>query len=201
MKRLGYLLIALGFLGGALASVIRESGVPWPHFALGLGVGVAGLVLVRLGERQRIQTQREAAGSLEDLIATLERITANSRQLDAEKAHLDPRTLHTRIDATFRRDLAHFMANRERIIHACGLQAYADVMSPLATGERYLNRVWSASTDGYVDEAWTYLERAAAQFAEAYAHLTRLASSDQRSAVSGQRSGLNADDGRLMADG
>jgi len=34
-------------------------------------------------------------------------------------------------------------------------------------GERYINRVWSASTDGYVDEVRTYLKRATEQFSEA----------------------------------
>jgi len=40
-------------------------------------------------------------------------------------------------------------------------------MSAFATGERYINRVWSASTDGYVDEVRSYLERALQQFREA----------------------------------
>ena len=38
------------------------------------------------------------------------------------------------------------------MIHVFGMQNYADVMSNFAAGERYINRVWSASTDGYVDE-------------------------------------------------
>jgi hypothetical protein len=47
------------------------------------------------------------------------------------------------------------------------LQNYADVMSAFAAGERYINRVWSASTDGYVDEVRSYLERATQQFRDA----------------------------------
>jgi len=41
------------------------------------------------------------------------------------------------------------------------------VMSAFAAGERYINRVWSASTDGYVEEVRSYLERATQQFREA----------------------------------
>jgi hypothetical protein len=41
------------------------------------------------------------------------------------------------------------------------------VMSAFAAGERYINRVWSASTDGYIDEVRSYLERATQQFGEA----------------------------------
>ena len=57
-----------------------------------------------------------------------------------------------------------FVESRQSIAHSYGLQAYAEVMNEFAAGERYLNRVWSASTDGYIDEAHTYLEKARRQF-------------------------------------
>ena len=60
------------------------------------------------------------------------------------------------------------------MIHVFGIQNYADVMSNFAAGERYINRVWSASTDGYVDEVREYLERAHRQFIEGYRHFTEL---------------------------
>ena len=63
-----------------------------------------------------------------------------------------------RIDELFPGDLNKFVEARETIPHVYRLQAYADVMSHFAAGERYLNRVWSASADGYVDEVRTYLE-------------------------------------------
>jgi hypothetical protein len=47
---------------------------------------------------------------------------------------------------------------------AYGLPGFAAVMGPYAGGERYLNRVWSASADGYVDEVEDYLGRALEQF-------------------------------------
>ena len=37
-------------------------------------------------------------------------------------------------------------------------------MSAFAAAERYLNRVWSASADGYRDEVNLYLDRACDQF-------------------------------------
>jgi hypothetical protein len=58
--------------------------------------------------------------------------------------------------------------------HVFGMQGYADVMSAFAAGERYINRVWSASTDGYEDEVRRYIERAAGQFDEARALFVRL---------------------------
>jgi hypothetical protein len=47
-------------------------------------------------------------------------------------------------------------------------------MSCFAAGERYLNRVWSASADGYVDEVNAYLDKAQAQFAESLDKVRRL---------------------------
>ncbi|MGB5626604.1 MAG: hypothetical protein WBM61_12775, partial [Woeseiaceae bacterium] len=55
------------------------------------------------------------------------------------------------------------------------LQTYADIMSSFAAGERYINRVWSASADGYDEEATAYLKKAAAQFVEAEELLTNAA--------------------------
>ena len=53
------------------------------------------------------------------------------------------------------------------MIQVFGMQKYADVVSAFAAGERYINRVWSASTDGCEEEVHRYLERAANQFREA----------------------------------
>ena len=44
---------------------------------------------------------------------------------------------------------------------------YARVMNPFSAGERYLNRVWSASTDGYIDDAHRHMAKARDQFTEA----------------------------------
>ena len=47
-------------------------------------------------------------------------------------------------------------------------------MNYFATAERYLNRVWSASTDGYIDEIMEYMERSEQEFKEALAALRGL---------------------------
>ncbi len=65
------------------------------------------------------------------------------------------------------------MPVKARNMYSC-LQGYADVMSAFAAGERYINRVWFASTDGYVDEVRGYLDRATQQFREARALFAEL---------------------------
>ena len=61
------------------------------------------------------------------------------------------------------------------MVHLFGLQTYADIMSHFAAGERYINRVWSASADGYDEEADAYLKKAAVQFDEAKQRLLTVA--------------------------
>jgi len=60
------------------------------------------------------------------------------------------------------------------MMHVFELQNYADVMGAFAARERYINRVWSASTDGYIDEVRSYLDRATHQFREARALFAKL---------------------------
>jgi len=48
------------------------------------------------------------------------------------------------------------------------------VMSCFAAGERYLNRVWSASADGYIDEVNDYLDKAKEQFTESLEKIRQL---------------------------
>jgi len=173
MNRLGYILIGIGFLAGAWFAVADAEAVVWAGEAVALLVGSVGVTVVQLQLRAKRAGGEAMHSSIGLLEASLERITANVAQLDADKAAIDAYAFHSRIDELFMADLDAFVENRESISHAFGLQAYADVMSAFATGERYLNRCWSASTDGYVDEVHAYLGRAHAQFDEALGLLRR----------------------------
>jgi hypothetical protein len=101
------------------------------------------------------------------LEGSLDRIVEKAARLDTAKESLDVYEVRHKIDELFMEDLDIFVQARESIGHAHGLQAYADVMSHFATGERYLNRSWSASTDGYIEEVHTYIGRAREQFQQA----------------------------------
>ena len=76
------------------------------------------------------------------------------------------------------------IAQRPNILLIITEQNYADVMSGFAAGERYINRVWSASTDGYEDEVHLYLEKARMQFAEASGLFNQLESESTMKAAS-----------------
>ncbi len=164
MRKLGFLLVITGFLVGALASVMDQTTVRWNWFLPAMIVGFAGVVLVRLGQRREVRATERLVSNMRVIQDSLRRIATNMIQLNAEKQSIDPYDIRHRLEALFADDLSTFVAARETIAHSFGLATYADVMSAFAAGERYLNRAWCASADGYVDEIHQYLDKAKEQF-------------------------------------
>lgn len=174
MKKFGYLMITIGFLAGALVAVLDELTVKWGYFIAVLLIGAAGIVIVHLGQRRDRRSEQKLTANLQDIEASLGRIVENITQLNAEKQSVNSYDVRYRIDELFAEDLTTFVDARQGLAQVYGLQVYADVMSNFAAGERYLNRVWSASADGYIDEVNTYLDKTKAQFVEALAQVRQL---------------------------
>jgi len=166
MRLLGYLMITAGFLAGALSAVVEVETVRWGYFASSLAVGVMGIVLVRIGRAQLGRAEGKLTANMQTIEASLSRIVENIGKLNAQKESINTYDMRHRIDELFAEDLTSFVEARQSIAQVHGLNAYADVMSYFAAGERYLNRVWSASADGYIDEVNTYLDKAQEQFSE-----------------------------------
>ncbi len=174
LKKLGYLMITLGFLAGSLTAVVDEEQIRWDHFALAFILGVAGVACVRISDRRENLHEGKLASNMQAVETSLDRIVKNMTGLNAEKASINTYDVRHRIDELFTDDLNTFVEARESIAHTHSLNDYADVMSSFAAGERYLNRVWSASTDGYIDEVNAYLDKAQAQFVDTHQKVRRL---------------------------
>jgi hypothetical protein len=174
MRRIGYLMITVGFLAAALAATVDKENVLWGYFAPSLAVGAAGVAMARLGRRRESRVEGKLASDFQSIEASLKRVVENITRLNAQKSSINTYDVRHRIDELFPEDLTVFVEARESIAHSHGLAAYADVMSSFAAGERYLNRVWSASADGYVDEVNAYLDKAQAQFVESLDKIHRL---------------------------
>jgi uncharacterized membrane protein YeaQ/YmgE (transglycosylase-associated protein family) len=166
MKKIGLLLISTGFLAGTLAAIVDQEHVHWGYFAAALAVGVAGVLVARSGHHKMHKSEEKLSENMRAVETTLGNIVQNIGTLDSEKHSINTYDVRFRIDELFSEDLAGFVEARESIAHVYGLVAYGDVMSRFAAGERYLNRVWSASADGYIDEVNAYLVKAKEQFGE-----------------------------------
>lgn len=159
-------MITFGFLAGTLAAIVNTDKVLWHYFAASLVVGAVGIVLVRISLHKVSRAEGKLADNMQSIETSLSRIVDNITQFNKEKHSIDTYEIRHRIDELFIEDLDTFIQARESIAHIYGLATYADVMSCFAAGERYLNRVWSASADGYIDEVNTYLDKAQEQFTE-----------------------------------
>jgi len=175
MKTIGFSMVTVGFLAAALASVLDESTVEWLWYIPALGLGIAGIVFIRNDHAIRNKTEHHVAAKIETVDSSLERIATNIEKLNADKHSINTYDMRYRIDVLFIDDLEMFVDARESIAHRYGLAAYGEIMSGFAAGERYLNRVWSASADGYIDEVNIYLNKAREQFSESLKKLRDLA--------------------------
>jgi uncharacterized membrane protein YeaQ/YmgE (transglycosylase-associated protein family) len=174
MKQIGLLLISIGFLAGTLAAIIDTDHVRWGYFSAALAVGVAGVFVARSGHHKMHKSEEKLSENIRIVETSLANIVRNISTLDSEKQDINTYDVRFRIDELFLDDLAGFIEARESIAHRYGLTAYGQVMSNFAAGERYLNRVWSASADGYMDEVNAYIEKARTQFTESLSSVREL---------------------------
>ncbi len=179
MKLLGSLLLAAGFLAGAYSTALDTVETHWMLFIPAAIAALVGVVLVKWSERGDAladdlltANRAELSESLANLISTLDNMSASESEIQTDD-------IRVHIDSRLREDLRRFADARESMVHLFGLQVYADVMSAFAAGERYINRVWSASADGYRNEALTYLQKAAGQFRDADQQLASAASESE----------------------
>ena len=166
MKKIAYLLLCAGFLFGAYTTALDIQNVDWALFGIAAIAGIAGVILAKRADRAEatsgdvLETNRnELAESLANIVRDL------AEMADGDTPHGE--ALRNLIDDKLRPDLRRFVDARESMVHLYGLQTYADIMSEFAAGERYINRVWSSSADGYDNEADSYVHKAAEQFRHA----------------------------------
>ncbi len=164
MKKAGLTLISVSFLVGAYLAVLNETTVEWPYFAVVLVVGFGGVFLARFGSRAAATSSDVLETNMSTVRSSLENIVEHVGSLNREKETIPTYDMGKEIDSRVLDDLNSFVEARQAISHTFGLQAYTEVMSHYAGGERYLNRVWSASADGYVDEVNAYLVHSLDQF-------------------------------------
>lgn len=176
MKTLGMLLLFFGFLGGAYSTALDVEHVQWMMFGVSVVAAIAGVRIVKSADSAHAKSETVLENNRNELHQSLDNVV-NDLQRMTQAPKPQGEALRAEIDNRLRDDLRRFAEARESMVHLFGLQTYADIMSSFAAGERYINRVWSASVDGYDLEAEVYLEKAARQFADAQGQLTSAADS------------------------
>jgi hypothetical protein len=163
-----------GFLIAAFATALDVQAVNWLAFAGAAFAAATGVALIKRQERGHARSEAVLEHNRNELRESIDNVVRGTETLRDDDG-LHGTALRDAIDSELRDDLRRFADARESMVHLYGLQVYADIMSSFAAGERYINRVWSSSADGYPAEASTYLAKAAAQFAEARSQLSAAA--------------------------
>lgn len=175
MKATGFVLLTVGFLAGAYSTALDIETTNWTFFVPAALAAIIGVILIKREASGQATSAKVLAANRTELTESLSNIVDNIDQIINAGDSVSTEKLRDEIDSRLRDDLRRFADARESIIHLLGLQTYADIMSEFATGERYVNRVWSASADGYDHEARAYLEKARVQFSMASQQLEVLA--------------------------
>lgn len=166
-RTLGLILLGVGFLSCAFVTVRTKdsmeagwSSIAWPAYVPAFLVGAAGVVLLRLSAHSAATQTHRISTDLKAMDESLAAIRAALSEIRADEENLDVYAVHDWIDAQLVEPLGLFVEARETLSRAFGLQLYADLMSKFALGERNINRAWSASVDGYIDEVRICLSNA-----------------------------------------
>lgn len=167
MGKIGFIITALAFLAGAFMASLDPREINWLIFVPCLALGAVGVYMVKKSQLAHAQSDETLTSNKAHIEDSLNRIVTNLGTMENDKESIPPWELRFEIDHRFREDLNRFVEARHSLTHIYGLQVYAEIMTSFAAGERYLNRVWSASADGYVDEALEYIGRSLEQFRDA----------------------------------
>lgn len=177
---IGHVLLWLGFLAGAFVAVRSVeviaapwSTVSWPAYGVAILVATAGVVVLRATKTAVGVASAEEARAIDQLEAILARLQSTVERWSSQSDEINVYKFHSMIDETLVEDLGQFADLRETLIPEFGLDHYARIMTEFALAERTLNRVWSASADGYVDEVRTCLSRAESHLAGARERLAK----------------------------
>ncbi|MFQ5549214.1 MAG: hypothetical protein ACE5FV_13045 [Woeseia sp.] len=179
MKSLGYLLLIGGFLAAAYSTALDPRLTDWGLFVPAALAAIAGVYLIKTHARGHARSDAVLSANRTELRESLGNIVRDLEQIRDDSASMSTTEIRDAIDKKLRNDLRRFADARDSMVHLYGLQAYADIMSDFAAGERYVNRVWSAAADDYDAEAGSYLHKALAQFRDA---VERLEAAGQKAA-------------------
>jgi len=171
MKKIAYFLLVAGFLVAAYATSLDAQLVNWPLFAVAALASASGVFIAKRQDGAEARSDSVLQTNRAELNESISNVVAGLIERDSS-AVLSGEPLRDWIDEQLRPDLRRFADARESMVHLFGLQTYADIMSNFASGERYVNRVWSASADGYDGEAKDYIGKAAERFKTAQSQLS-----------------------------
>jgi hypothetical protein len=147
--------------------------VAWLAYFPAAVVGLVGVILLRATGKQNLDAQTAQTTGLDPLRTSLLQLLAEVGKLATDLPNMTPEAVVAFIDDRCSTHCNDFADQRERLKLAFGLVGFGEIMSEFASGERLLNRAWSAAADGYMEEAYRSVKTALEFFLAAQAHLVQ----------------------------
>ena len=180
---LGQIFLWAGFISGAFHTVRSQEiagdnkweTISWTWYGISIAVGVVGVILLRTSSRAAAESSQRVEAEYSVLTESLSQLLNKVGELRSQIDTMPPSQAVAFIDAELTEPLADFADARNALVQRFGLQAFADVMTQFASGERFINRAWSAAADGYRNEASDSLRRAQQHLENANSLMAELA--------------------------
>lgn len=149
---------AIAISGGAK---LPAEGSDWPDtvrmFLVGALLAAVGVFLWRKAMQAEKKANLSAAVSGDSAKPSAFKLLADamepSKQLQSAAADLDEAALTKKVDELLETYILPFAEVRQTVIDRFGMTTGAEILVTVAYGERMLNRVWSAASDGHLPEA------------------------------------------------
>ncbi|MDP1560432.1 MAG: hypothetical protein Q8M16_03455 [Pirellulaceae bacterium] len=132
--------------------------VNWIAYLPALVVGIVGVVLLRSTAKQAVDIEVARTTGLDPLRRSLSLLLDEAQKLKSDLPRMTPESVVAFIDDRCTEHCNNFADQRDQLKSAFGLNGFGEIMSEFASGERFLNRTWSAAADGYMEEAYRSIE-------------------------------------------
>lgn len=156
---------------GSVVSVDLPVDAKWPGttplWALFAFVAAVGVALWRYGVKQQAKTGLDHVADDENPFTLLSRLAPAARELGEQIGSLEVREVPERVEALLTTYVLPLALVRQKIIDRLGMKAGSEILVVVAYGERMLNRVVSAASDGHLPEALASYPDALAALEEA----------------------------------
>jgi len=159
MQMTGTLLFIAGIIVALIsAAKLPITGADWsdmlPLYIGAVGVSLLGLLLLHwhrlFPEKNRCSCSKH---TISETVELLQQLLTEMQRLGQDINSLDGLKIATRVNTLLDRYVLPFAANQQELLLRLGQYKGIDVLVAVAQSERLLNRMWSAASDGDMNEA------------------------------------------------
>ncbi len=173
MRILGLLLFSIGIILALIsAAKLPVINTTWsdmlPFYILSILLACVGLFIYHKSQSLSNFTYNSSTLACSSTTTLLQELIAEMNKLETEIFNLNEVEIAEKINILLNDYVLPCIATRQEIIESLGHYKGAEVLTSIAQGERLLNRIWSAASDGKIQEIYLIYPKIIYNFEEAY---------------------------------